>query len=42
MMDGLKGYFSSALELHKQTGKHTEVAKTGEVSKTSGCFPVCL
>lgn len=29
-MDGFKAYFSSALELHTQTGKHAEVAKTGE------------
>lgn len=26
---GQKGYFISTLELHKQTWKHTEVAKTG-------------
>lgn len=29
-MDGLKGNFSSTQELHTQTGKHAEAAKTGE------------
>lgn len=33
MMHDLKGNFSSALELHTQTGKQAEVAKTGEFKR---------